>query len=220
MGKKAYTRWRAQSHQMLASDDLTLKKKLLWVDADGAAQANVKKKLGLLFRHPYFRCLVCYGITLLNFLMTAEDPVAHSRMEADIPIIGHDISFILNHTPDKTLYKVLKHVMWITSLLAGLIIGRQVIHHALLRDRWKLDMFTESRGTWIIMFFTTLLVLFLGAQLYNAVAAPDDEFLISGPLGTDNVTFMQVRLRCVHAWLFRLSFYFFEVWQTYRTCTH
>ena len=46
------------------------------------------------FRHPYLRLLIAYGVTICNFFIYAEDPVAHSFSECKIPVIGNDFAFV------------------------------------------------------------------------------------------------------------------------------
>lgn len=105
------------------------------------------------YRHPFPRIFVATFIAVLNFLIYAEDPIAHSRVEGEIPIIGTDLSLIFSRYPDEGGLYALKLFTVIGFILLGMFIGRQLVHHKLLRDKLKMNMFTESKGTWMIMFF-------------------------------------------------------------------
>ena len=47
------------------------------------------------FQHPYCRLLIAYIIIFFNFLIFAEDPVSHSVIEAELPVIGNDVGFLI-----------------------------------------------------------------------------------------------------------------------------
>ena len=230
-----------------------------------------------LYYHPYARLLVSVGISSLNFLIYAEDPVAHSYAEAELPVIGHAYSLIFLQYPGgaKTALKI---VFCIIFLFIGLLVGRLLIHHLVLRDLlkmgmfgfrridsdddrracycpckrktpynqfwwWKGDNFTalypdpasenlirntnpdlapyanrityqmetetavevicpafchpkkhreHTKGTWLVMFFTTIVVLFIGALLYNGVTSADGDDEIDSGLECRNRVFMKV----------------------------
>ncbi|KAJ9455511.1 hypothetical protein DIPPA_10904 [Diplonema papillatum] len=90
--------------------------------------------------HPYARILVAAGISGLNFLMYAEDPVAHSYAEAELPVIGHAYNLLFTHYPNDAR-TVLKIAMTILFFCLGVIFGRLVVHHMILRDFLALEMF-------------------------------------------------------------------------------
>jgi hypothetical protein len=121
----------------------------------------------------------------MNFAMTAEDPVAHSQTEAVLPIIGQSATFLMSRYPTSALMSILKALMFLISLLLGMVIGRQVIHRWL---RKRMQMFSEDKGTWMIMFLTSLLITSAGSQLYNVIAASngfdDDAYQVSANLAS------------------------------------
>ena len=47
------------------------------------------------FQQPYCRLLIAYIIVFFNFLIFAEDPVSHSVIEAELPVIGNDVGFLI-----------------------------------------------------------------------------------------------------------------------------
>lgn len=86
------------------------------------------------FRHPVLRVLIATSVVFLNFLVFAEDPSAHSRSEAAIPVLGSNYSLLFTQWP--TPYPgliVLKLVVAGLAIAAGGAFGRQIIHK---RVRW------------------------------------------------------------------------------------
>ncbi len=79
------------------------------------------------FQHPYFRLFVAYFVTFLNFLIYAEDPVAHSEAECFIPVVGNCFAFVCRRYPDDG-WIVLKVGTWILAMLFGLVVGKIIIH--------------------------------------------------------------------------------------------
>jgi hypothetical protein len=39
--------------------------------------------------------LIAYIIVFFNFLIFAEDPVSHSVVDAELPIVGNDAGFLI-----------------------------------------------------------------------------------------------------------------------------
>ena len=87
----------------------------------------MEKDFRYYFQHPYLRLAVAYLVTFCNFLIYAEDPVAHSESECFIPVVGNTFSFVITKYP-KNAWAVLKVIMWLIAILVGLVVGRQFIH--------------------------------------------------------------------------------------------
>ena len=49
-----------------------------------------------------------YIVIFYNFLVFAEDPVSHSKMEADIPVVGNVFSFVGTKYPPDWRWRLLK----------------------------------------------------------------------------------------------------------------
>jgi hypothetical protein len=154
-----------------------------------------------IWRHPYGRAFIAIIIAFLNFLIYAEDPIAHSRSRASLPLIGNAITFVLRLWPDPSTSPglfICKLIIAPGFLLFGMYMGRQVFHHKLLRDRWGLPMFAENKGTWFIMFFTTILSLFLGSELFNyfvtvgSSKGAASELIHTDYIGLNNENFFRV----------------------------
>eukprot|EP01059_Diplonema_ambulator_P030487 TRINITY_DN5233_c0_g3_i6.p2 TRINITY_DN5233_c0_g3~~TRINITY_DN5233_c0_g3_i6.p2 ORF type:complete len:652 (+),score=183.40 TRINITY_DN5233_c0_g3_i6:924-2879(+) len=234
-----------------------------------------------LMYHPYARLLVSVGISSLNFLIYSEDPVAHSYSEAELPVLGHAYNMLFTHYPDDGR-TALKIGLTLLFIFLGIITGRLVVHHMILRDYLTLEMFgwrsldpddsqgivpycpcnrrtpynavwwwqsearscevygedvckeskedrmkdchqkgwrtreeyqkmeetaievvcpcfchpkkhkEHTKGTWIVTFFSTIISLFIGAMLYNALIGDSDEYNLDGGLKTRNRVFMKV----------------------------
>ena len=63
----------------------------------------MEKDFRYYFQHPYLRLAVAYLVTFCNFLIYAEDPVAHSEAECFIPVVGNTFSFVVTKYPKKRL---------------------------------------------------------------------------------------------------------------------
>ena len=61
-----------------------------------------------ILQHPYLRLFVCYVVILCNFLVFAEDPVSHSKREADIPVVGNVFSFVFTKYPQDWRWRFVK----------------------------------------------------------------------------------------------------------------
>lgn len=137
------------------------------------------------FRHPLSRLFVATVIIFLNFFIYSEDPVAHSFVSAQLPLIGTVFSFVFTQWPTTMAgLFVLKIFLAFVFLLTGCILGRQVIHKRFLSKR--VMMFSEDKGTWTIMGLTSVLCLFVGAMVYNLIAKAADapeEYILNNFLG-------------------------------------
>lgn len=148
-------------------------------------------------RHPNMRLFVAFFITWLNFLIYAEDPVADSEGPASLPILGRSASLIFAQWPRPYAGLVFaKIVCLLCALLLGPVFGRQIIHKKLLSPRY--DMFSEDKGTFMIMFLTTIMFLFGWATVYNGIVGGVlddkeelDKFLLNDFLGIWNQSFMR-----------------------------
>lgn len=86
-----------------------------------------KKNFQYHFQHPYFRLFIAYFVTLCNFLIYAEDPVAHSMKECTIPLIGNDFAFVATRYAPNA-WSVLKVFLWLSAILLGIVLGKIVVH--------------------------------------------------------------------------------------------
>lgn len=87
------------------------------------------------FQHPYARLFTAYFVVLCNFLIYAEDPVAHSRKECNIPAVGNCFSFVCMQYP-RNAWSLLKVVLWLMAIIIGLIVGK-LLFHTLLFSEYK-----------------------------------------------------------------------------------
>ncbi|GFR90800.1 transmembrane protein 117-like isoform X2 [Elysia marginata] len=102
------------------------------VDAGSVYSLFMEQDFRYHFQHPYFRLFTAYFVTFCNFLIYAEDPVAHSRSECTIPVIGNDFSFvIMKYLPNA--WSLLKVIMWLSGVIVGIIIGKVIFHSFLFK---------------------------------------------------------------------------------------
>ncbi|XP_035825513.1 transmembrane protein 117 [Aplysia californica] len=176
---------RTDSSEIATKDD---------VDAGSVYSLFMEKDFRYHFQHPYFRIFTAYFVTFCNFLIYAEDPVAHSRQECNIPVIGNDFSFVcMKWLPNA--WSLLKVLLWITGTLVGLIIGKIVFHTLLFNRVLRLKMFHDDKGSWMTMFLSTILFVFIFSYVYNAflLIGGDytDPYHISSFMGINNDIFMK-----------------------------
>lgn len=96
------------------------------------------------FQHPYCRMFICYFVVFCNFLIYAEDPVAHSRKECYIPMIGNDFAFLLTRYP-RNAWSVLKVMFWLAGLVLGCFVGKLFVHGYLF-SKYGIIFRTHSKG--------------------------------------------------------------------------
>ncbi|XP_069132726.1 transmembrane protein 117-like isoform X2 [Argopecten irradians] len=163
-------------------------------DAMSVVSLFMEKDIRYYFQHPYVRIFIAYFVTFCNFLIYAEDPVAHSMKECNIPLIGNDFAFVCTRYPPNA-FSLLKVIMWLGAIVIGCIIGKLIIHVLLLNKLFRLKMFTEDQGSWMIMFLCSLISLFIMSWIYNGfLTAGGDStevYRISGDLGLSNSIFMK-----------------------------
>ncbi|XP_061495881.1 transmembrane protein 117 isoform X2 [Rhineura floridana] len=119
------------------------------------------------FQHPWSRLIVAYLVIFCNFLIFAEDPVSHSQTEANVIVVGNCFSFVANKYPEGGGWRFLKVFLWLLAILTGLIAGKFLFHQRLFGQLLRLKMFREDHGSWMTMFFSTILFLFIFSHIYN-----------------------------------------------------
>ncbi|KAK3699158.1 hypothetical protein QZH41_011879 [Actinostola sp. cb2023] len=153
-----------------------------------------KKNSRYYFQHPYFRLFIAYFVIFCNFFIYAEDPVSHSVSPCTLPVLGNVYSFVVNKYPSSG-WAVLKIFLWLVGLITGMLVGKFIIHKLLLRKLMRLSMFRDDNGSWMIMFLTTIILLFFFSIIFNAflgvggsAVAP---YVITDHLYFVNKTFMK-----------------------------
>ncbi|XP_060764766.1 transmembrane protein 117 [Neoarius graeffei] len=172
----------------------------------GGWMARIKgMKLGVRFRyyfqHPWSRLVVAYLVTFFNFLIFAEDPVSHSQTEAHMIVVGNCFSFILNKYPGGG-WNFLKVLMWILAIFVGLIAGKFFFHRRLFGRFLRLKMFREDHGSWMTMFFSTILFLFIFSNIYNLFLLMTEGMrthMVTEYMGIRNESFM--KMAAVGTWM-------------------
>ncbi|XP_012662939.1 transmembrane protein 117 isoform X4 [Otolemur garnettii] len=154
------------------------------------------------FQHPWSRLIVAYLVIFFNFLIFAEDPVSHSQTEANVIVVGNCFSFVTNKYPRGLGWRILKVLLWLLAILIGLIAGKFLFHQRLFGQVLRLKMFREDHGSWMTMFFSTILFLFIFSHIYNTFLLMDGSmgaYIITDYMGIRNESFM--KLAAVGTWL-------------------
>lgn len=147
------------------------------------------------FQHPWSRLIVAYLVIFFNFLIFAEDPVSHSQTEANVIVVGNCFSFVTNKYPRGVSWRLLKVLLWLLAILIGLIAGKFLFHQRLFGQLLRLKMFREDHGSWMTMFFSTILFLFIFSHIYNMILLMDGNmgaYIITDYMGIRNESFMKV----------------------------
>ncbi|RZF38547.1 hypothetical protein LSTR_LSTR006142 [Laodelphax striatellus] len=121
------------------------------------------------FQHPYLRLFATYFVIFCNFLLFAEDPISHSHAESVIPMVGNVFSFVLTKYPPEWRWALIKVVMWLFAIICGLVVGKLFVHNILCGKILRLKMFRDEQGSWIAMFLTGIISLYLFSHVYNLI---------------------------------------------------
>uniref|UniRef100_A0A672ZRA2 Transmembrane protein 117 n=2 Tax=Sphaeramia orbicularis TaxID=375764 RepID=A0A672ZRA2_9TELE len=146
------------------------------------------------FQHPWSRLIVAYLVTFFNFLIFAEDPVSHSQTEAHMIVVGNCFSFLFNKYPGLG-WNILKVICWILAIIVGLLAGKFIFHRQLFGRYLRLKMFREDHGSWMTMFFSTILFLFIFSHIYNLfllMAGSMEPHMVTEYMGIRNESFMKI----------------------------
>lgn len=185
----------------VTKEDLERRKKKKKEEEDEVDSVSVwsyfmpKKNFQYHFQHPYFRLFIAYFVTLCNFLIYAEDPVAHSMKECTIPLVGNDFAFVVTRYAPNA-WSILKVFLWLSAILLGIVLGKIVVHGLFFNRLCKLRMFEDDMGSFMVMFLTSLIVLFVFSWIYNAFlligGSDTEDYRISDLMGISNSLFMKM----------------------------
>ncbi|PAA63764.1 hypothetical protein BOX15_Mlig013874g1 [Macrostomum lignano] len=147
------------------------------------------------FQHPYLRMICTLLVVFLNFLIYAEDPIADSSQVCSIPVLGNVFAFVFSRYPPNA-WSLLKVIMWLLGILVGIIAGK--LCHVFVFNRWfRLKMFANDEGSWMTMWFSTIISVYIFSNIYNAFlltlgGTSNIPYLISMQMGIKNSTFMKM----------------------------
>ncbi|XP_076372929.1 transmembrane protein 117-like [Tachypleus tridentatus] len=165
-------------------------------DSQSIYSLHMEKDFRYFFQHPYARLFVSYFVIFCNFLIFAEDPVSHSHAESEIPVVGNVFSFIATKYPPEWTWCLVKVALWLFAIVLGLEVGNHFIHHCLLRNIFRLKMFREEQGTWMIMFLTVIIFVYIFSLVYNTFLLSSytnpEPYRITEKMGITNMSFMKV----------------------------
>ncbi|KAJ9591648.1 hypothetical protein L9F63_001793 [Diploptera punctata] len=153
-----------------------------------------KRDLRYFFQHPYPRLFVTYFVIFCNFLLFAEDPISHSHTESDIPMVGNVFSFVLTKYPPEWRWTLIKVLMWLLAMLCGMVLGKLIIHGYLCGKLLRLKMFRDDQGSWMTMFLTVIVSLYVFSHAYNLLLIlwyDNCEYQINSQMGVTNASVMK-----------------------------
>nr|CAD7457635.1 unnamed protein product [Timema tahoe] len=99
------------------------------------------------------------------------------RMKSDIPMVGNVFSFVFTKYPPEWRWSLIKTdllmvvcpqvLMWLLAMLCGMILGKLLIHDYLCGRLLRLKMFRDDQGSWMTMFLTVIVSLYVFSHAYN-----------------------------------------------------
>ncbi|XP_076069426.1 transmembrane protein 117-like isoform X2 [Oratosquilla oratoria] len=172
------------------------------MDTQSQYSYYMDKDLRYYFQHPWLRLIVAYLVIFCNFLLFAEDPVSHSHAESNIPVVGNVFSFVATKYPEEWYWRMIKVVMWLIAILCGMLVGKVLIHGLIFKRVLRLKMFREEQGSWMTMFMTVIVSLFMFSHVYNLILLGRSdyrEWQINSAMGVTNENMMKAAATCT--WL-------------------
>ncbi|XP_045119048.1 transmembrane protein 117-like isoform X2 [Portunus trituberculatus] len=173
------------------------------VDAQSQYSFYMDRDLRYYFQHPWLRLIIAYLVIFCNFLLFAEDPVSHSHAESNIPVVGNVFSFVSTKYPDEWFWRMIKVIMWLIAILCGMLVGKVLIHGLIFKKILRLKMFRDEQGSWMTMFLTVIVSLYMFSYVYNLILFVGHEKYCRWQIGSDmdvtNESMMKAAATCT--WL-------------------
>lgn len=145
------------------------------------------------WRHPVARVFVAFLVLVLDMYLYGEDPINEAHVEANFFGLGH-LYVLLMSWPSSWSLGLFRVFLIVTFGVFGAYVGRQWIHHRFLRDRLKLTMFADCKGTWFIMANTVVISLLASCFVYNLAASSSEQ--IGGAMGIQLRSFAKISQCC------------------------
>ena len=142
--------------------------------------------------HPVSRLFVACGISLLNFWILVEDPIAHSNISSEIPIVGNVFALMFTKWPSDPSMVIGKFCFAVIGLITGCLFGKFVVHQRCLRKSFS--MFRNDQGSFMVMFWTCVFSMYICSLAYNILFVPPvnnsgniaSEWKLNGKMGVTN----------------------------------
>lgn len=142
------------------------------------------------WRHPAARMIAVMLVVLLDICVHGTDPINDSRVESYMPGIGSIYNFLFR-MPSNGGRLLSRLGLIFLSACGGLYIGRQWLHHWLLRDVCGLSMFGGTSGSFITMGLGVAGACLIGGAIYNLLI-PSDVASVTGSTGMEARTFGKI----------------------------
>lgn len=154
----------------------------LYLSRSGSTTTSVYEMLKdcrYYLQHPYLRIGTCLGVMFLNFLIYFLDPMAYSKTDAGLFVIGNDVNFLFYRYPPH--FSMTKVAMLICGIISGVMTG-YFCHTFLFNRIWRLQIFSEGSGRSMIAFVCVTFTLYGFSEIYNLILkhyGVQSEFLIN-----------------------------------------
>ena len=109
-------------------------------------------------------------------------------------MLNNDCFVLLSRYPPAG-WSVLKVFLMLCGIAVGMIIGKFIVHKRFLRKTLKLQMFRDDQGSWMIMFLTTIISLFIFSFIFNgflSIGSDLGRYKLSSFFGVSNANFMKL----------------------------
>ncbi|XP_077567090.1 transmembrane protein 117 isoform X1 [Stigmatopora nigra] len=172
-----------------------------WWRAAWRNRVESRSRFRYYFKHPWSRMVVAYLVIFFNFLIFAEDPVSHSQKEARMVVVGNCFSFLFSKYPGAG-WSFLKVICWMLAIFTGLLAGKFVFHQLIFGRYLRLKVFREDHGSWMTMFFSTVLFLFIFSHIYNLflwMSGNMESHIVTDYMGIRNESLM--KMAAVGTWM-------------------
>ncbi|XP_042887737.1 transmembrane protein 117-like [Penaeus japonicus] len=64
---------------------------------------------------------------------------------------------------------MIKVVMWLIAIMCGMLVGKVLIHGLIFKRVLRLKMFRDEQGSWMTMFLTVIVSLYMFSYVYNLI---------------------------------------------------
>ena len=110
------------------------------------------------FQHPYFRLFIAFSVPLMNFLMYAEDPVAHAFNNCDIPIVGTVFNFTFTRWTND-VWGLIHGFFLALGILEGCTFGKSWVHGIFLSMFYFGHLLTSTHHHCRIIFIAIMIII-------------------------------------------------------------
>ena len=117
------------------------------------------------------------------------------------PQAKSDTAFPLIFRWPRGSFSLIKFTCWMFALILGMCIGKWVVHGWFFCKKLRLKIFTEDgQGSWMVMFLTSLLSLFIFSFAYNGFLMLEGKNISSFNTTVALISLCEQRSLCQEDW--------------------